>query len=83
MKENDIYGKYGHFQAHVELQILPRNAEWSLKERLEKKLPTHNQNTTNYVEQAGAELCQAHAHFNCKFVGCPLLRLSSCEVVCL
>jgi hypothetical protein len=34
----------------MEEKVLPRFSEWSVKERLEKKLPTHNQNTTNYVE---------------------------------
>ena len=50
MKENDVYRKYANFKKHVEENILPRHKEWSLKERLENRLPTHNQNTTNYVE---------------------------------
>ena len=50
MKENEVYNKYDNFKTHVEVHILPRSSEWSLKERIERKLPTHNQNTTNYVE---------------------------------
>ena len=50
MKESVIYKKYENFKKHVEEKILPRYREWSLKERLENKLPTHNQNTTNCVE---------------------------------
>ena len=50
MKESETYRKYGNFKIHVEQDILPRHREWSLRERYEKKLPTHNQNTTNYVE---------------------------------
>ena len=50
MKNAQIYKKYEHYKAHVEHDILPRNSEWSLKERFENKLPTHNQNTTNCVE---------------------------------
>ena len=30
--------------------ILPRKEEWAISERIEKKLCTHNVNTTNYVE---------------------------------
>ena len=47
MKQNDIYRKYANFKKHVEENILPRHKEWSLKERLVNRLPTHNQNTTN------------------------------------
>ena len=50
MQRNEVFIKYENFKAHVETNILPRNAEWAIKERYEKKLPTHNQNTTNYVE---------------------------------
>ena len=50
MKNAQIYKKYEHYKTHVEHDILPRNSEWSLKERFENKLPTHNQNTTNCVE---------------------------------
>ena len=50
MKKNHTYKKYANFKNHMEEKILPRFSEWSVKERLEKKLPTHNQNTTNYVE---------------------------------
>ena len=50
MKENEKYKKYQKFCSHVEEKILPRHREWSLKERYENKLPTHNQNTTNFVE---------------------------------
>ena len=34
----------------LETNILPRNKELAIKGRYEKKLPTHNQNTTNYVD---------------------------------
>lgn len=50
MKRNKTYKKYENFKEHVEKHILPRYRERSLKERLENKLPTHNQNTTNCVE---------------------------------
>ena len=50
MEENDIYEKYEHFKNHFETNILPRQKEWAIKERINKKLPTHGQNTTNYVE---------------------------------
>ena len=50
MKKNHTYKKYANFKNHMEEKILPRFSEWSVKERLEKKLPTHNQNTTIYVE---------------------------------
>ena len=50
MKASDVYNKYENFKAHMEDGILPRKAEWSLRERYEKQLPTHNQNTSNYVE---------------------------------
>ena len=50
MKNDETYQKYENFKAHVEKKLLPRYKEWSLKERMENKLPTHNQNTTNYVE---------------------------------
>ena len=49
-KNDHTYNKYVNFKKHMEEKVLPRFSEWSLKERLEKKLPTHNQNTTNYVE---------------------------------
>ena len=50
MRTNAVFIKYENFEAHVETNILPRNKEWAIKGRYEKKLPTHNQNTTNYVE---------------------------------
>ena len=50
MKKNIIYRKYENFKYHIESEILPRHAEWSMRERFENKLPTHNQNTSNYVE---------------------------------
>jgi hypothetical protein len=50
MKKNIIYRKYENFKNHIEAEVLPRHAEWSMRERFEKKLPTHNQNTSNYVE---------------------------------
>ena len=50
MKRNKVYKKYKNFKAHVENKILPRHNEWSMKDRYEKQLPTHNQNTSNYVE---------------------------------
>ena len=50
MEENDIYEKYENFKNHFETNILPRQKEWAIKERINKKLPTHGQNTTNYVE---------------------------------
>ena len=42
--------KYPQFLNHVNDDILPRKDEWALSERIEKQLPTHNNNTTNYVE---------------------------------
>lgn len=42
--------KYPQFLEHVKNDILPRKSEWALSERIEKKLSTHNINTTNYVE---------------------------------
>ena len=50
MQQCEIYRKYPNFQNHVEIKILPRPEEWSLKDRYNRQLPTHNQNTTNYVE---------------------------------
>lgn len=50
MRTNAVFIKYENFEAHVETNILPRNKEWAIKGRYEKKLPTHNQNTTNYVD---------------------------------
>ena len=50
MQIDKTYKNYPNFIRHVESKILPRHKEWSLKERMENKLPTHNQNTTNYVE---------------------------------
>jgi hypothetical protein len=50
MKKNIIYRKYENFKNHIEAEVLPRHAEWSMRERFENKLPTHNQNTSNYVE---------------------------------
>ena len=50
MKNDDTYKKYANFSEHVEKHLLPRHREWSVKERLENKLPNHNQNTTNCVE---------------------------------
>ena len=50
MKDSDVYDKYENFKHHVESKLLPRKVEWSNTHRYENKLPTHNQNTTNYVE---------------------------------
>ena len=44
MRTNEVFIKYESLKAHVETHILPRNKEWAIKERYEKKLPTHNQN---------------------------------------
>ena len=43
MKNDHTYNKYENFKKHMEEKVLPKISEWSLKERLEKKLPTHNQ----------------------------------------
>ena len=36
MKKNIIYRKYENFENHIEAEVLPRHAEWSMRERFEK-----------------------------------------------
>ena len=40
MKNDNTFKKYANFREHVERHILPWYREWSLKERLENKLPS-------------------------------------------
>ena len=54
-KEKELFDdatvkKYPQFVAHIKNDILTRKPEWALSERINSKLPTHNTNTTNYVE---------------------------------
>ena len=46
--------KHKQFIDHVTKDLLPRVEEWAISERLEKELPTHGNNTTNYVESSFA-----------------------------
>ena len=36
MKKNIIYRKYENFKNHIEAEVLPRHAEWSMREDLKK-----------------------------------------------
>ena len=49
MRENQVFQKYINYQKYVD-NLLERKDEWSLLFRINKKLPTSNQNTTNICE---------------------------------
>ena len=53
--KNNLFGdptvdKYPQFVKHLNEDILPRKDEWAMCVRSQRKLYTHNVNTTNYVE---------------------------------
>ena len=50
LNSNTTYLEYPNFKKHLDEHVLPRKSEWSMKTRVEDKLPTHNCNTTNFVE---------------------------------
>ena len=49
MKRDKTYKRYPNFQDHIN-KLLERREEWAIYLRREGKYPTHNINTTNYVE---------------------------------
>mgnify|MGYP001796678642 CR=1 FL=1 len=48
--QSRIVKKYPHFEKHVKTDIIPRKSEWAISQCMERRLTTHNVNTTNYVE---------------------------------
>ena len=47
---NKTIKKYPKLLQHLMNDLLPRKEEWALTTRIEKRLATHNVNTTNYAE---------------------------------
>ena len=48
--DDEAVNRHPNFVNHVDNDLLPRYKEWAMCERIKKKLPTHGNNTTNYVE---------------------------------
>ena len=44
--------KYPNFLHHINRHYIPRKHRWALHVRLEMQLPTHSNNTTNFVESS-------------------------------